>query len=221
MKWRQASSVLCNIYSIIALTTCSICTIWNVQLSYSCFVIFVNSMSMSFNLWDNYWSCLFYPDLTHLCNFECNIGTKHLALLWTENWTSTVCCGWAFCMFRIIRKHVDCEVVNGNIPASCWFRIHIAKGGPSASGRDLPPVTGRSRVRVVVSSHCTSEGKALTPFPRPRTERELSALGTPFFFVWVISACSVPPQNFKKCYSTYHIECLRLVHGALNVDEKN
>ena len=25
---------------------------------------------------------------------------------------------------------------------------------------------------------------------------------------------------FKKCYSNYHIECLRLVHGVLNVDEK-
>ena len=24
----------------------------------------------------------------------------------------------------------------------------------------------------------------------------------------------------KKCYSTYHIECLRPVHGALNVDKK-
>ena len=29
------------------------------------------------------------------------------------------------------------------------------KGGPGASGRVLPPVTGRSRVRVAVSSHCT------------------------------------------------------------------
>jgi len=57
------------------------------------------------------------------------------------------------------------------------------KGGPGASGRVLPPVTGRSRVRVAVSLHCTSEGKAChwLPFPRPRTERELSALGTPFF----------------------------------------
>ncbi|XP_066385612.1 actin-related protein 2/3 complex subunit 4-like isoform X1 [Miscanthus floridulus] len=34
-------------------------------------------------------------------------------------------------------------------------------GGPSASGRVLPPVTGRSRVRVVVSSHCTGEEKCL------------------------------------------------------------
>jgi len=34
------------------------------------------------------------------------------------------------------------------------------KGGPSASGRVLPPVTGRSRVRAVVSSHCTGEDKA-------------------------------------------------------------
>ena len=27
-------------------------------------------------------------------------------------------------------------------------------------------------------------------------------------------------QNPKKCYSTYHIEYLRPVHRALNVDEK-
>ena len=27
-------------------------------------------------------------------------------------------------------------------------------------------------------------------------------------------------QNPKSCYSTCHIECLRLMHGALNVDEK-
>ena len=32
--------------------------------------------------------------------------------------------------------------------------------------------------------------------------------------------CLVSPQIPKKCYSTYHIECLWPVHGALNVDEK-
>ena len=32
--------------------------------------------------------------------------------------------------------------------------------------------------------------------------------------------CLVGVQNPKKCYSTCHIECLRLMHGALNVDEK-
>ncbi|XP_066307924.1 uncharacterized protein [Miscanthus floridulus] len=31
------------------------------------------------------------------------------------------------------------------------------KGGPGASGRVLSPVTGRSQVRVAVSSHCTGE----------------------------------------------------------------
>ena len=34
------------------------------------------------------------------------------------------------------------------------------KGEPGASGRVLPPVTGRSWVRVTASSHCTGEGKA-------------------------------------------------------------
>ena len=36
----------------------------------------------------------------------------------------------------------------------------LGKGGPGASGRVLPPVTGRSRVRVAVSSHYTGKGKA-------------------------------------------------------------
>ena len=35
-----------------------------------------------------------------------------------------------------------------------------------------------------------------------------------------LSPCLVPPQNPKSCYSTCHIEYLRPVHGALNVDEK-
>ena len=40
------------------------------------------------------------------------------------------------------------------------FQVLFQKGEPGASGRVLPPVTGRSRVRVAVSSHCTGEGKA-------------------------------------------------------------
>ena len=35
-----------------------------------------------------------------------------------------------------------------------------------------------------------------------------------------LTACLVPPQFPKSCYNTCHIECLRPVHGALNVDEK-
>ena len=34
------------------------------------------------------------------------------------------------------------------------------KGGSGTSSRVLSPVTGRSRVRVVVSTYCTGEGKA-------------------------------------------------------------
>ena len=40
------------------------------------------------------------------------------------------------------------------------YILACLKGGSGASGRVLPPVTGRYRVRVGVSSHCTSEGKA-------------------------------------------------------------
>ena len=35
-----------------------------------------------------------------------------------------------------------------------------------------------------------------------------------------VSACLVPPQIPKECYSICHIECLRSLHGSLNVDEK-
>ena len=41
------------------------------------------------------------------------------------------------------------------------------KGGPGASGRVLSPVTGRSWVRVAVSSHCIDEGKASHWHPSP------------------------------------------------------
>ena len=36
----------------------------------------------------------------------------------------------------------------------------------------------------------------------------------------IFSPWLVPTQNPKKCYSSYHIEYLRLVYRALNVDEK-
>jgi len=39
------------------------------------------------------------------------------------------------------------------------FMVDV-KGVPGANDRVLPPVTGRSWVRVAVSSHCTGEGKA-------------------------------------------------------------
>ena len=37
--------------------------------------------------------------------------------------------------------------------------------------------------------------------------------------VW-LTACLVSPQLLKSCYSICHIEYLRPVHGALNVDKK-
>ena len=39
-------------------------------------------------------------------------------------------------------------------------------------------------------------------------------------FVVVFSPCLVATQIPKSSYSTCHIECLRSMHGALNVDEK-
>ena len=45
-------------------------------------------------------------------------------------------------------------------PFFSFFIRKREKGGPSANGRVLPPVTGRSQVRVPVSSHCTDEDKA-------------------------------------------------------------
>ena len=40
------------------------------------------------------------------------------------------------------------------------------------------------------------------------------------FVSMIVSPYLVGPQNPKNYYSIYHIECLRPVHGALNVDEK-
>ena len=69
------------------------------------------------------------------------------------------------------------------------------KDGLGASGRVLPHVTVRFRVRVVVSSHCTGEGKvSLTLFSRSHTERELSALSTTLCMVarghWLVAVFS-------------------------------
>ena len=56
--------------------------------------------------------------------------------------------------------------------------------GPGASGRVLPPVTGRSRVRVAVSSHCTGEGKACHWHPSPDPAQSGSSLH------WVHPICT-------------------------------
>jgi len=55
-------------------------------------------------------------------------------------------------------------------PVFFSYELH-AKGGLGASGRVLPPVTGRSRVWVAVSSHCTGEGKACRWHPSPDPHR--------------------------------------------------
>ena len=52
----------------------------------------------------------------------------------------------------------------------------VKKGGPGASGRVLPPVTGRFRVRVAVSLHCTGEGKACHLHPSPDPAQSGSSL---------------------------------------------
>jgi len=52
----------------------------------------------------------------------------------------------------IVDSFICAEIPNVNIDP--------LKGGPGVSGRVLPPVTGRSQVRVAVSSHYTCEGKA-------------------------------------------------------------
>jgi len=61
-----------------------------------------------------------------------------------------------------------------------WYLHFIflksTKGGPGASGRVLPPVTGRSRVRVAVSSHCTGEGKACHWHPSSDPAQSRSSL---------------------------------------------
>ena len=69
------------------------------------------------------------------------------------------------------------------------FPIYIfwsLKGGPGVSGRVLSPVTGRSRVQVAVSSHCTGEGKACHWHPSPDPAQSGSSLHwvRPFFYIF-------------------------------------
>ena len=68
--------------------------------------------------------------------------------------------------------------------------MQFLKGGPGASGRVLPPVTGGSRVRVAVSSHCTGEGRLAT-HTLPQTPHRAGALWTGYalFFSFVQSHC--------------------------------
>ena len=66
--------------------------------------------------------------------------------------------GYRFCSEEHERMKSRLTMVNSGFCVSCIDENE--KGGPGASGRVLPPVTGRSRVRVAVSSHCTGEGKA-------------------------------------------------------------
>ena len=55
----------------------------------------------------------------------------------------------------------------------------------------------------------------LMNFRRRRFRRQLNAA-----LAINLSPCLVPPQLPKICYGTCYIECLRPVHGALNIDEK-
>ena len=73
----------------------------------------------------------------------------------------------------------------------------LLKGGSGASGRVLPPVTGRSQVRVAVFSHCTGEGKACNWHPSPNPAQNGSSLHwvRPLIYVWVaILICNATPR---------------------------
>jgi len=88
------------------------------------------------------------------------------------------------------------------------------KGGPGASGRVLPPVTGRSWVRVAVSLHCTGEGKAYHWHPSPDPAQSGSSLHwvRPLLMLnrwsWQTLLCKLQAQivyrkviQFAKCQS--------------------
>ena len=59
----------------------------------------------------------------------------------------------------------------------------------------------------------------------PQHMSAASCISSWYYFLEVkgkarLSPCLVGSQNPKSCYSTYHIECLWPMYGALNVDEK-
>ena len=71
---------------------------------------------------------------------------------------------------------------------------------------DLPPLP-RLLATIFGRPHSSTEHQTTTV-------SDTSTSSGPF------SPRLVSPQLPKSCYSTCHIECLRPVHGALNVDEK-
>ena len=90
------------------------------------------------------------------------------------------------------------------------------KGGFGVSSRVLPPVTARSRIQVVVSSHCTNEYKvSLTLFSGSRIERELSALGTHLCRVarghWLVAVFSYCMPS-KMCLYLLPLKFEAMVH---------
>ena len=68
------------------------------------------------------------------------------------------------------------------------YKVHMEADRvlpPGASGRVLTPATGRSRVRVAVSSHCTGEGKTRHWHPSPDPAQSGSSLHwVRPFFLW-------------------------------------
>ena len=81
------------------------------------------------------------------------------------------------------------------------WNLDNLKGGPGASGRVLPPVTGRSRVRVAVSSHCTGEGKARHWHPSPDPAQSGSSLH------WVRPLVYVIDLNTALLFYIYVVHC--------------
>ena len=84
-----------------------------------------------------------------------------------------------------------------SIAGNIWhLHLKTMKGGPGASGRVLPPVTGRSRVRVAVSSHFTGEGKACHWHPSPNPAQSGSSLHwVRPLYIWMVKEINIAASN--------------------------
>ena len=106
----------------------------------------------------------------------------------------------AGCEMRRMCVPVQLLQLQGHVHCHLYIQIGLEGKGRGAKGIDQRSNGAQTLLFLLLWSQCSSSSLASSSDS--------------------ISPCLVGLQNSKSCYSTYHIECLRLVHGALNVDEK-
>ena len=168
---------------------------------------------------------LFVPLILLLWSFWTQVGILfHLEeqpLLDQPTWASTFCTQgthfWTprgggsslFSWVHWVSFELSTQVISWSVlssrPINHDYLDWSVKGGPGASGRVLPPVTGRSRVRVAVSSHCTGEGKACHGHPSPDPAQSGSSLHWVRPLLGLIGPMTLIMSTNSICLTSFHV----------------